>query len=910
MAIAVGRERELDQVASFLDPAGTATVLLLEGEPGIGKTTVWAEAATAAEPDWRILRARPLEVEATISFAAVGDLLAGSLDEIRAELPGPQLRALEIALVLAEPDAVPPDPQAIAFAFLSALRLLARSHPLLVAVDDLQWLDQPSAAVLLYAARRIEDEPVRFLVARRTAVDGPAADLDRAVGAERLIRLTLGPLSRGAIQHLLRERLDVVVSRPVLHQIHAVSGGNPFYALELARSLPAYVAEQEPERPLQIPASLTALVDDRLGKLPRTTESALQIAAMLAHPTVEAVASVLGRPPSLRPAAEAGVIVVDGDAIAFTHPLLASGLAARIEPGRARTLHRRIAAVVTDPEEHARHLAQAASGVDPEAVAALERAAAQAGGRGAPEVAAELLERALRLTAAADPERIRRVRAAADAQRGAGDYARSRELASEAVDALPPGEDRARALLALAEASSEPTEAATRALFEAGSNHALRARISLSLGLGYLLVDCRRSLEHARSAVDDAEAAGDATLAAEALAFRAWFEGACCDGDPLASLERARELARGSLEEVVTGFRPAFAAATVRMWRDEHDLARVGFSDDFEAAAQRGDSFRRMHALMHLAQVEWRAGDWDQAVEHADAALTEWRDSGDPQGVGAALWIRAVIAVHRGDLDFARDAVAQALAPAVDDRLHRARYEWVLGFAALTEDDPQEALPHLETAARGFDELGIAEPGMRLFASDLIEAYAATGRGEEAAVYSTALERRGVALGRPRAISIGLRGRGLALVSAGDPESGLGLLEEAARAGDGWAVPLERARTLLAVGTVQRRLRRRREARATLEQALSIFEGLGAPPFVDRARAELGRIGGRAPSGGGLTPTERRVADLVAEGKTNREVAAELVLSVHTVEAALTSVYRKLEIRSRTELARRLAQRT
>ena len=177
-------------------------------------------------------------------------------------------------------------------------------------------------------------------------------------------------------------------------------------------------------------------------------------------------------------------------------------------------------------------------------------------------------------------------------------------------------------------------------------------------------------------------------------------------------------------------------------------------------------------------------------------------------------------------------------------------------------------------------------------------------------MYSTALERRGVALGRPRAISIGLRGRGLALASAGDPESGLDLLEEAARTGDGWAVPLERARTLLAVGTVQRRLRRRREARATLEQALRIFEGLGAPPFVDRARAELGRIGGRAPSGGGLTPTERRVADLVAEGKTNREVAAELVLSVHTVEAALTSVYRKLEIRSRTELARRLAQRT
>ncbi|HEY1360542.1 MAG TPA: AAA family ATPase [Thermoleophilaceae bacterium] len=909
MATAVGRERELEQVASFLDLRGGTRVLLLEGEPGIGKTTVWEEAVGAAQPDWRVVRARPLEAEARISFAAVGDLLAGTLDEVRADVPAPQLHALEVALLLADPGKVSPDPQAIAFAFLSALRVLARSRPLLVAVDDVQWLDQPSAAVIVYAARRVEEATVRFLFARRTQRESLELEIDRAVGSDGLTRLALGPLSRGAIQRLLHERLDVVVSRPALHQIHAASAGNPFYALELARSIPEHAHGETPGAPLRIPDSLSSLVDERLARLPRTTERALQIAALLAQPTVDSVTAVLGREPSLRPGIEAGVVVVDGGAIAFTHPLLASGLAARIDPGRVRELHRRIAAVVSDPEEHARHLAQGASGADSEAVAALDRAAEHARSRGAPEVAAELLERGLRLTAPSDSGRVRRLLAAADAQRTAGDFARSRELASEAVDALPPGEDRARALLALAEASPEPAEIAATALAEAGSDHALRARISLSLGLGYLGIDCRRALEHARSAADDAEAAGDAPLAAEALAFRAWFEGACCDGDPLASIRRAAELERASSNEVVTGFRPAFADATIRMWRDEHDPARAGFADDFEAAAQRGDSFRRMHALMHLAQVEWRAGTWDRAVEHGDAALTEWRDSGDPQGVGAALWIRAVIAAHRGDLVVARDSVAEALAPGLDDRLHLPRHAWILGFAALSEDDPQRALPHLEAAARGFDDLGIVEPGMRLFTGDLIEAYVATGRLEDAAAYAAASERRGVELGRPRAVAIGLRGRGLALTADGDLEGALALLEQAVLAGEGWPVPLERGRTLLALGTVQRRLRRRREARATLEQAATVFEELGAQPFLDRTRAELGRIGGRAPSAGGLTATEQRVAGLVAEGKTNREVAGELVLSVHTVEAALTAIYRKLEVRSRTELARAYADR-
>jgi DNA-binding CsgD family transcriptional regulator len=904
MAPAVGRERELEQVTSFLDPAGAAHLLVLEGEPGIGKTTVWEEATSAAVQEWRILGARPLQVEAGISFAGVGDLLSGSLDDVRAELPAPQLRALEVALMLAEAGTVPPEPQAIAFAFLSSLRALARSRPLLVAIDDFQWLDRPSTASLLYAARRIGDEPVRFLLARRSAPERDGDSLTRAMPAERLRRVSIGPLSRGALQRLLTERLDAVLPRPVLTRIHAASGGNPLYAIELARALPADLAAR-PGGDLRLPSSLAALVDERLSRLPPETEQPLQVAALLARPTVDLVGSVLGTLPALRTEAMAGVAEVDdAGRIRFAHPLLTAGLAGRIDPAESRGLHRRIAAIVAEPEERARHLAQAASGVDPEAAAALETAARQAHARGAPEVAAELLERALLLTSSDDPDHTERLLAAAEAQCDAGDFGRSRDLATQAIDTLPSGETRARALLALASASGDPTQISIQALAEAGSDHHLRARISMSLALGCLLKDLRRALDHARSAVEDAELAGDPVLTAETLAFLAWFEGACCEGDPFESLARASELEHAEPYEVVTGFRPAFAAATVRMWRDEHDLARAGFAEDFEAAVQNGHAFRRMHALLHLAQVEWRAGSWDRGLEQAEAAWTEWSDSGDAQGVGAVLWIRAVIAAHRGDLPTARNAVAEALSAAGDDRLHRSRHEWVLGFAALCEDDAERAVPHLEAASAGFAALSAVEPGMRLFASDLIEALLAVERVDDASREAEALVRLGRRLGRPRALAIGLRGTGLVLAARGELDPALARLAESLAVGDAFPVPFEHGRTLLALGAVQRRARRRRAARQTLEQAVDTFERLGAPIFAERARAELTRIGGRAPSRGGLTPTERRVADLVADGKTNREAAAELVLSVHTVEAALTSVYRKLGVRSRTELAR------
>ena len=233
----VGRDEELSLVAAFLEaPAQLPAALLLEGEAGIGKSTVWRHGVELARANgFRVLETRPSESETALSFAGLGDLLGEAAYEVLPELPPPQARALEIALLLRDPGGAPPDQRGISTAFLGALRVLARRRSLLVAVDDVQWLDAPSLAVLEYAARRLRDEPVALLLTRRLVGDDAPLTLERALG-ERLSRVAIGPLSLGSLHRLLRERLEVPLPRPLLRRIHELSGGNPFFALELARA--------------------------------------------------------------------------------------------------------------------------------------------------------------------------------------------------------------------------------------------------------------------------------------------------------------------------------------------------------------------------------------------------------------------------------------------------------------------------------------------------------------------------------------------------------------------------------------------------------------------------------------------------------------------------------------------------
>ncbi len=395
----VGRDQEVATLLDFLEtPGALPAALVFEGEAGIGKTTLWrAGLEHAIAHSYRVLSCRPSGSETALSFAALGDLVEPVLDDILIELPNPQRRALVVALLLEDADGPPPDHRAIALAFLGVARALCRAGPVAIAVDDVQWLDPPSAFVLGFALRRMRDEPIAFLFAVR-AGEADVLDLDRALPEERIQRLVVGPLSLGALQRLLKDRLGLVLSRPKLRRVHELSGGNPFFALELGRAFKRGAVRLEPGESL--PSRLAALVDDRLEALPADTRAALLVASALSRPTIELVGRAgIGEPGErLAPALEANVIEFEDDRIRFSHPLLASGVYGATRPSERRALHRRLADAVPDPEERVRHLALAAEGPHPDVASALEEAATRAHSRGALAAAAELSLQARQLT--------------------------------------------------------------------------------------------------------------------------------------------------------------------------------------------------------------------------------------------------------------------------------------------------------------------------------------------------------------------------------------------------------------------------------------------------------------------------------------------------------------------------------
>jgi DNA-binding CsgD family transcriptional regulator len=311
----------------------------------------------------------------------------------------------------------------------------------------------------------------------------------------------------------------------------------------------------------------------------------------------------------------------------------------------------------------------------------------------------------------------------------------------------------------------------------------------------------------------------------------------------------------------------------------------------------------------YLALLEWRAGNWDAAAAAANEAVTITQQFGRESST-ITLWPLAVIAAHRGEITQAREMSERGLAVVGRPGVAEAGYEWVLGFIALSVDNTADSLEHLARADRILGELGIREPALLWHVSDLLDALVAEGDVERIEATLAPWEERAQALDRAWALAIAARTRALLAASRGDVDEAFASFERAIAAHARVDDPFQRARTLLTLGATQRRTKQRRAARDTLEQAVALFAGLPAPLWVVKAKGELARIGGRAPSRGELTPSERRIAALVAEGRSNREVAAALFLTEHTVETALTRIYRKLGVRSRSALAHRLSPKS
>jgi DNA-binding CsgD family transcriptional regulator len=913
----VGREEELELLRGFLaDTAAVPLALLLEGESGIGKTTLWAAAVEGArERSYRVLACRAAGAEVQLSFAALGDLLAEVLEETLPELPTPQRRALEVALLLEEARGPPPDQRAVALAFLGVLRLLTRSGPVLVAVDDAQWLDTPTAAVLEFALRRLGSEPIVLLTTFRQE-DGRVGllELEQIFPEGRLRRLAVGPLSLGALQRLLRLRLGAAVARPTLVRLHEASGGNPFYALELARALERQGTEPELGRPLPIPENLQELVQERLAALPEPTRDALLAVAALASPTVALVRATTvsrGQPVAgLEAAVAAGMIELEGERIRFSHPLLGSTLYSRAEPARRRRLHRRLSRVVSDPEERARHLALAAPGADEGVARALDAAAAHASARGAPPGAAELAELAVEFTPEErDGDRRRRLLEASDYHYAAGALIRAHSILEALLRELPRGGARADVLLRLARATEEQEKAAElceQALCEARGDDRLLSQVHAALGACWpVRGGSRHALAHARSSLEHAERAGDRPLTVAALSRLALLEiwgGRITPG----LLERALALEHPDDEPL--GYESPRVRLALRLfYQGRLDEARALFEHALAESATRGDELTGTELRLRLADVEWRSGAWERAAQHAAAAHEAAEQIGLEHIGPASLYRKAIVDAHRGRIDEARAATEQAVAlsKAVQHTSVTAMILGVLGFLELSLGDAAAAdrqlRPVLAWLAEG--DMALAPFPASPYA---LEALIGVGELERARELLAQFEREGLKLESPWMLAVGGRLRGLLAAAAGDLPNALISLERALAEQEGRSWPFERGRTLLTLGETQRRAKQKRAARESLQAALAHFEELGAPLWAEKARADLRRLGGRPRGLGELTPTEERVAALVAEGRTNREVAAALYVTERTVEGHLTRIYAKLGVRSRAELAGRL----
>jgi DNA-binding CsgD family transcriptional regulator len=875
------------------------------GEAGIGKTTVWLgglEAATAR--GYRTLSCRPSEAETRFAFAGLADLLGAVAGDILPELPPIQRRALEAALLLGESE-THADDRAVAAAFLGALRLLARDRPLCVAVDDIQWLDVASVTVLQYALARLEHAPVAALKAVR---GGVPPWLVRAVPEGRLRTIEIGGLSVGALQQLLRVRLDVAFPRPTLIRLWQSSGGNPFFALELASALQRRGGTLAPGEELPIPADLDKLLAARVDGLSPAARDTARVVAALADPTVPLVEASLGRraDAGLAEALAARILELDGERLRFTHPLLGSAVAARQTPSRRRSLHAQLAKVVPTTEERARHLALATVEPNREVASILEDAALAAHARGAPATAAELAEQALRLTPSSDaPHGRRRLILAADRYAAAGDASRATALLSQARDEAAPGIDRATVLAGLASVQVNPLD--TIALYEAalaepGGDDALEATIQLDLArVVRVSAGIRRGIEHAELAVSAAVRAGDPALRCRAIARYGWLHFHGGRGIPSVQMEEALALERSLPEWPLEGG-PARTFAGQLWWSGEVDRARTIFHEVLDMATARNDFAAQADTLRYMTFNEWRAGNWEESDRHGARSLDLWTQLGRLNPVQELP--PTIIAAHRGRIDDARARAQRAVARSEVESwgVAHSGHNWVLGFIELSLGDSAGALPYLRRCYEARHTF-MLDPGARYELGDLLETLIATGHLDEAAGILATWEPRAGALERAWALAILARGRALLLAARGDFEGAFACFERAlcehARSMD----PFHQARTLLALGRTQRRAKQRGAARVTLDAALNVFDRIGAPLWVEQARAELARIGGRAPSHDELTESERRVARLVADGSTNREVAAALFLTEHSVEAMLTRIYRKLDVRSRVELA-------
>jgi DNA-binding CsgD family transcriptional regulator len=891
------------------DDGGGAAAVVIAGAPGIGKTSVW-RAVAESPPDGVVVLRTTGVAGGQAAFANLADLLDPVAGRVLPGLPAPQASALRAALGLAAAEG-PLGEALLERAAVAALGGLAQQG-VVVAVDDEQWVDADTGRLLEAAAVRLRDVPVRWLVAVRPdhAGRGLARVLDHELGA-RVRRVDLGGLDDGALAELILARVPGRWSPGVLRQVAALAAGSPYAALELARETMARGGHDGAA--VYLPSTLAGSLRARLGRLGPATLAVVQAAALAGAPTRGLLAAVAGGPAGdlVDEAVEAGVLeaVPPDPVLRFSHPLLRETAEAMLSGPARRRLHRVIGGALEDPDEAAWHLARGADEPDEALAGRVERAAQHAAARGAAARAAALAKKAAGLTPdPGSPDGWRRRIVWLERLVAAGEFDQVRRLGERwALDVPVSLRGRLTAVRADAEADAGSACRLYTEAFEglAGRDPARAVRVGtmMCVLLGVLMGRLDDARPRTAAVIAQARAAGDPVLLREALATDgtlAAIAGEAGTGD------RLREAARlpGFTGTPFPYWAPEMALARWHLWRGELDPARDLLNAVVAVSERHGSDESAAYARVDLMQVEWRAGHWDAAAAHA-AAYNRWsRETGHPPQ-GTPAYAASVVEAGRGNIDQARELAATGVeqAEAQRDVAYAALCRWVLGLLELSADDPAAALGWLEPVADMLQDGGIGEPGRFPFTPDLIEAWAATGQLDRAAGRLAWLQDAARRLDHPWARITAGRAEAALLLARRDPAAAAAavaaVIPEARQRG----LPFELGRCLLVLGTAQRKARQRRDAAASLEEAIATFAGLGAPRWQALAAAQRARL---APGPGhALTAAEQRIAGLVAAGQTNPEIAAALYISVKTVEANLTRIYRKLGLRGRVDLARR-----
>lgn len=925
----VGRTAEVREIDDLIEGAreGRGSALLLRGEPGIGKTSLLRYAAAHASA-LTLLEARGIEAESEIPFSGLSDLLRPLLGAL-STLPARQAAALAGALALGPPTGA--DPFAVAAATLSLLAAAAAERPVLVLVDDLQWLDTSSSEALLFAARRLDAEPLAMLFAEREGGEAehpaPGFSIRRIAGLDRVEAL-----------ELLAAVTDRSLPADVAERLYAASGGNPLALVELPGLLSGDLLEELDalaDAPLPLSDRMVRVFSAQVAGLPSRIRTALLLAAandgMDADPVLAALPGLGLDRVDIERAEATGLLAIDGPGARFRHPLVRSSVYQGADPAQRREAHRALADALAGHDDAAAarrawHLAAATLGHDDGVAAALERAAVAARHRGGYAAAARTWERAARLSSA-DEARARRLLAAAQALELANRYERAMALLDEArrltgdpllaadieherarIDVWRgPALDACARLREVAEALRETSPGRSAAML----TDATLAGITGG-DLGGAVVVARRAYEIAGAVGGRAEVRAALQLGKAQI----------LTGDVHAGYPRLMGAVTALLDDdALADGADLVQASPALLAVEEYDQAERVLLRQVSAERASSAVGRLAYSLGALAELEVRIGRWAAAAAHGSEAVQLAEEAGLAGQLSYNLARFARLEAGRGQETACRAHVARALELA---GRHNFGSTWpfaysALGLLALGLDRPSEAVLHLEETGRQWERIGLREPGRLEWQGDLAEALVRNGQAPDAERVLAELERRSAACchddGDGRQVvhctlarAVLARCRGLA---AGGPEADA-LFCEALAWHERSTTPFQRARTQLCFGEHLRRRGRRVEARPLLRAAEETFDQLRAAPWAERASAALAATGEqlgprRARPIDALTPQEMQVALVVGDGATNREAAAALFLTPKTIEFHLARIYRKLELRSRSELARWVA---